>query len=54
MSDVEKLLSLGPIDVDDLCRLSGFEARHVHAALMSLDLAGRVERRGARLVALRP
>ena len=54
MSDVEKLLSLGPIDVDDLCRLSGLEARHVHAALMSLDLAGRVERRGARLVALRP
>ena len=54
MSDVEKLLSLGPIDVDDLCRLSGIEARHVQAALMSLDLAGRVERRGARLVALRP
>jgi DNA processing protein len=54
MSDVEKLLSLGPIDVDDLCRLSGLEARHVNAALMSLDLAGRVERRGSRLVALRP
>jgi DNA processing protein len=54
MSDVEKLLSLAPIDVDDLCRLSGLEARHVHAALVSLDLAGRVDRRGARLVALRP
>ena len=54
MSDVEKLLSLGPIDVDDLCRLSGLEARHVNAALMSLDLAGRVERRGSGLVALRP
>ena len=54
MSDVEKLLSLAPIDVDDLCRLSGLEARHVHAALVSLDLAGRVDRQGARLVALKP
>ena len=54
MSDVERLLSLAPIDVDELCRLSGLEARHVHAALVSLDLAGRVDRQGARLVALRP
>jgi DNA processing protein len=54
MSDVEKLLSLAPIDVDELCRLSGLEARHVHAALVSLDLAGRIDRRGDRLVALRP
>jgi hypothetical protein len=30
------------------------EARHVHAALVSLDLAGRIDRRGDRLVALRP
>ena len=54
IGDVERLLSLAPIDVDELCRLSGLEARHVHAALVSLDLAGRVDRRGARLVALRP
>ncbi len=54
MSEVEKLLSLAPIDIDDLCRLSGLEARRVHAALVSLDLAGRVDRRSARLVALRP
>jgi DNA processing protein len=54
ISDVEKLLSLAPIDIDELCRLSGLEARHVHAALVSLELAGRVERRGARQVALRP
>lgn len=54
ISDVENLLSLAPIDIDELCRLSGLEARHVHAALVSLDLAGRVDRRGARLVALRP
>ncbi|MBI4725050.1 MAG: DNA-protecting protein DprA [Rhodomicrobium sp.] len=52
--EVLKLLSLSPIDVDDLCRLSGLEARHVHAALLSLDLAGRIERRGLRQVALRP
>ena len=54
ISDIEKLLSLAPIDVDELCRLSGLEARHVHAALASLDLAGRIDRRGARMVALRP
>ncbi len=54
ISQVQKLLSISPIDVDELCRLSGLEARHVNAALMSLDLAGRIERRGVRLVALRP
>ncbi len=51
---VQRLLSLSPIDVDELCRLSGMEARHVHAALVSLDLSGRIERSGARLVALKP
>jgi DNA processing protein len=49
-----KLLSLSPIDVDELCRLSGLEARLVSAALLSLDLSGRIERRGLRQVALRP
>ena len=49
-----KLLSLSPIDVDELCRLSGLEARLVSAALLSLDLSGRIERRGLRHVALRP
>ncbi len=48
------LLSFSPVDVDDLCRLSGLETRHVHAALLSLDLAGRIERRGLRQVFLRP
>ena len=52
--EVLPLLSFSPIDVDDLCRLSGLEARHVHAALLALDLAGRIERRGLRQVALRP
>jgi DNA processing protein len=54
IGDVLRLLSLSPIDIDELCRLSGLEARHVHAALVSLDLAGQIERRGARMVALRP
>ncbi|MGO9172735.1 MAG: DNA-processing protein DprA [Rhodomicrobium sp.] len=52
--DVLKLLSLSPIDVDELCRLSGLEARHVNAALLSLDLLGRIERWGGRQVSLRP
>ncbi len=52
--DVLKLLSLSPIDIDELCRLSGLEARHVNAALLSLDLSGHIERRGGRQVALRP
>lgn len=52
--DIEKLLSLVPIDIDELCRLSGLEARQVHAALVSLDLAGRIERRGVRQITLRP
>jgi DNA processing protein len=49
-----KLLSFSPIDVDELCRLSGLEARLVNAALLSLDLSGQIERRGLRQVALRP
>lgn len=52
--DVLRLLSFSPIDIDELCRLSGLEARHVNAAILSLDLAGRIERRGLRQIALRP
>ncbi len=51
---VLKLLSLSPIDIDELCRLSGLEARHVTAALLALDFSGHIERRGHRLVTLRP
>jgi DNA processing protein len=49
-----QMLSLSPVDVDDLCRLSGLDARYVHAALLSLDLSGRIERRGFGQVALKP
>jgi DNA processing protein len=52
--DVLTLIGFSPIDIDELCRLSGLEARHVSAAILSLDLAGRIERRGLRQVALRP
>jgi DNA processing protein len=54
IAEVRRLLSLSPIDVDELCRLSGLETKHVNAALVSLDLSGQIERRGARLVALKP
>ncbi len=53
IASVRELLSLAPVNVDELCRLSGLEARHVNAALVSLDLAGRLERRSAGLVALK-
>ncbi len=49
-----ELLSFSPIDIDELCRLSGLEARQVNAALLALDISGQLERRGARQVALRP
>ncbi|MFZ1107996.1 MAG: DNA-processing protein DprA [Rhodomicrobium sp.] len=54
IAGVRRLLSLSPIDVDELCRLSGLEAKHVNAALVSLDLSGQIERRGGRMVALKP
>jgi DNA processing protein len=52
--EVLKLLSYSPVDVDEICRLSGLEARQVNAALLSLDLSGRIERRGLRQILLRP
>jgi DNA processing protein len=52
--DILKLLSYSPIDIDELCRLSGMEARHLNAALLTLDLSGHIERRGLRQVSLRP
>jgi DNA processing protein len=53
-AEILRLLSFSPIDIDELCRISGLEARTVSTALLSLDLAGRIERRGLRQVALRP
>jgi len=53
ITDVLKLLSFSPITVDDLCRMTGREPQDVQAAVMSLDLAGRLERRGASHIVLR-
>jgi DNA processing protein len=49
------LTALGPapIDIDELIRASGLSSRIVHAALLELELAGRIERQGFQLVALR-
>jgi DNA processing protein len=47
-------LSFSPVDIDEICRLSGLEARQVNAALLALDLSGRIERRGLRQILLRP
>jgi DNA processing protein len=51
---VLKLLSYSPVHVDDICRLSGLETRHVHATLLALDLAGLIERQGGGRIVLKP
>lgn len=47
------LLSPTPTAIDDLVRLSGCGIAAVHGILLELDLAGRLERPGSGLVALR-
>ena len=53
-AQVINALSPSPVDIDTLIRQSGLSAREVNVALMELDLAGRLERSGANLVALIP
>jgi DNA processing protein len=48
-----QLLSFSPVAIDDICRMTGKQTREVHAAIMSLDLAGRLERRGSSHIVLR-
>lgn len=51
--DRDKVLAaLGPhpIEVDEILRATGLDARAVQIALMELDLAGRIERHGSQLV----
>jgi DNA processing protein len=50
LSHVVSLLGPAPVTVDELIRVAGLPAREVHAALLELDLAGRVQRHGANLV----
>jgi len=39
-----------PVAIDDLVRLSGASAASVRRVLLELELAGRIERHGGRLV----
>ena len=56
MAAIDLVLSLlGPtaLDIDDLVRLSGASVASVRIILLELELAGRLERQGGGLVALR-
>ncbi len=46
------LLGPAPVNVDDLVRMSGLAVRDVHAALLDLELAGRLTRHGGNAVSL--
>ncbi|WP_454916498.1 DNA-processing protein DprA [Xanthobacter sediminis] len=50
---IVELLSPAPTPIDDLVRLSGCAAAEVQIVLLELDLAGRLDRPGPGLVALR-
>ncbi len=52
-ADVVALLGPSPVAIDDLVRHAGCTAAEVQAFLLELDLAGRLDRPGAGLVALR-
>jgi DNA processing protein len=52
LSHVVSLLGPAPVTIDELIRVAGLPARDVHAALLELDLAGRIQRHGANLVSL--
>ncbi|PWB92562.1 DNA-processing protein DprA [Methylosinus sporium] len=49
---VTALLGPAPVAIDDLVRAAGLPAREVNAALLELDLAGRLVRHGSNLVSL--
>lgn len=48
------LLSIVPIETDELIRRSGYSAASVHSTLMELDIAGRIIRHSQQLVSLLP
>jgi DNA processing protein len=52
LARVMALLGPAPVAIDDLVRAAGLPAREVNAALLELDLAGRLARHGANLVSL--
>jgi DNA processing protein len=45
-------LGPSPVDIDELIRVTGLQARTVHIVLLELDLAGRLQRHGRQLVSL--
>ncbi len=51
---VEALLSTSPVAVDDLARAAGLAVGDVRAALLDLELAGKLERHGGGLVSRWP
>lgn len=48
------LLSTSPVDIDDICEMSGLPTRTVLIFVLELDLAGRLERHGERMISLIP
>ena len=49
---VLEALGPSPVDIDELIRATGLDARKVHIVLLELDLAGRLQRHGQQLVSL--
>jgi DNA processing protein len=52
-SRVVAALGPAPVNVDEIVRATGLSTRAVHAVLLELALAGRIEHHGAQLVSLR-
>jgi DNA processing protein len=52
-SRVAAALGPAPVNVDEVARATGLSIRAVHAVLLELALAGRIEHHGAQLVSLR-
>ncbi|MET0638666.1 MAG: DNA-protecting protein DprA, partial [Hyphomicrobium sp.] len=53
MKAVVTALGPAPVTVDAIARQTGLNAQAVQIALLELDLAGRIERQGRSLVALK-
>lgn len=51
---VEALLGPAPVQVDDIVRASAASVSEVHAALLDLELEGRLQRHGGSMVSLTP
>jgi len=52
LAEVERLLGPSPISLDELAEVAGLPIRQVRVAVMTLDLAGRIEHSGGERVAL--